>query len=274
MTANSDRLSDTFANIARKLQADFDISRGIEHRGSKGTAREGAIKDFLSDFVPRVAAVTGNAELISTDGQVSGQCDLLVVDASTPPLWSSDSVQSVPIESCHAWIEVKSNLTVKELTTAWDAAVKIKQMPRRAYVPGVAGALFGSQDPFGVIKELHREMRPQCHVFAYSGASLERLQEALVQLAARVEPGLGLDFVAVLDQGVLNRIDLPGGRPSMDAIAAAECEPGQVLLFLNTLLHKRLARVEMYPRLDFNQYVTELIDLFEGSALPILRGGP
>lgn len=274
MTTNPDRLSDTFANIARKLQADFDISRGIEHRGSKGTAREGAIKDFLSDFVPRVAAVTGNAELISTDGQVSGQCDLLVVDASTPPLWSSDSVQTVPIESCHAWIEVKSDLTVKELTTAWDAAVKIKQMPRRAYVPGVAGALFGPQDPFGVVKELHREMRPQCHVFAYSGTSLGRLQEALVELAAGVGPGLGLDSVAVLDRGFLNRIDLRNGSPSVDAIAVAECEPGQVLLFLNTLLHARLSRVEMYPRLDFNQYVTDLLERFEGTARPIRRVGP
>lgn len=221
--------------------------------------------------MPRVAAVTGNAELISTDGQVSGQCDLLVVDASTPPLWSSDSVQTVPIESCHAWIEVKSKLTVLELTKAWHAAVQIKQMPRHAYVQGMAGALFGTADHFGVIAGLHEEMRPQCHVFAYSGASLGRLKETMVELAAEVGPGMGLDSVAVLDQGFLNRIALPSGSASVDAIAAADCEPGQVLLALNALLQARLSRVELYPRLDFNQYVTHLLDGLVGDARPIPR---
>lgn len=76
------------------------------------------LREFLDDFLPRVVVVTGNAELISTDGQVSGQCDVLIVDASTPRLWSSDSVRTAPIESCHAWIETKYNLSVAELTTA------------------------------------------------------------------------------------------------------------------------------------------------------------
>lgn len=278
MAVPSDPLLGTFADIASKMQSQFNISGRLNHRGSKGSAREETLRDFLTDFMPRVAAVIGNAELISTDSRVSGQCDLLVVDASTPPLWSGDSVQVVPIESCHAWIEVKSNLSVAELEKAWKAAVKVKEMPRVAYHPGLMGALFGTADHFGEVAKIHKEMTPQCHVFAYTGASLELILETMVKLAADTDPGMGVDSVFILDRGFLNRVTLTDvsicAESAEFGIAASECDAGQVLLAFNAVLQARLARVEIYPRLDFNRYVTHVIDGFVGHVRPIRRGTP
>lgn len=278
MTVPSDPLLGTFADIASQMQSQFDISARLKHRGSKGSAREETLRDFLTDFMPRVVAVTGNAELISTDGQVSNQCDLLVVDASTPPLWSVDSVQVVPIESCHAWIEVKSNLSVAELEKAWQAAVEVKEMPRVAYHPGLMGALFGAADHFGEVAKMRKEMTPQCHVFAYKGASLELLLDTMVKLAADTEPGMGVDSVFILDQGFLNHVNLADvsicAESAEFGIAVSKCDPGQVLLAFNAVLQTRLARVEIYPRLDFNRYVTHVIDGFVGHVRPIRGGSP
>lgn len=276
MTTGPDRLSETFAHIAGKMQADFGISSRLNHRGSKGSAREETLRGFLDDFLPRDVVVTGNAELISTDGQVSGQCDVLVIDASTPPLWSSDSVRTVPIESCHAWIEVKSHLSVAELKTAWEAAVKVKQMPRTAYQSNLWSLPITTADP-GPAAQLRKEMTPQCHVFAYSGASLATLQAAMGELAADTEVGMGLDSVCVLDDGFLTWVNLEaddvrfGKEFPGSTVAIYQAAPGEVLLFLNSFLHVKLSQVELYPRLNFNQYVRQRLGVRVGGLVAPIR---
>lgn len=278
MTTGSVQLSETFAHVAAKMRADFELSRQLNHRGSKGSSREEILRKFLVDFLPRVAEVTGNAELISTDGQISGQCDVLVVDASTPSLWSADSVRTVPIESCHGWVEVKSQLSVAELTTAWKAAVKIKRMPRTAYQTNLVSSLLGASTN-GLAEQLHRDMTPQCHVFAYSGASLETLQTAMGKLAADTDIGMGLDSVCVLDQGFLTWVTLEpddvrfGKEFPGSALATYAADPGQVLLFLNAFLHAKLSQIELYPLLDFNQYVREGIGTRVGDLVAPQRSG-
>ncbi len=78
-------------SVAARMLADFEASSVVEHRGSKGTVRETGFRtDFLAKYLPRNVEVTGSGEVISADGQVSGQCDVLLVDPATPPLWDTD----------------------------------------------------------------------------------------------------------------------------------------------------------------------------------------
>ncbi|QNN82061.1 hypothetical protein H3H54_12675 [Brachybacterium sp. Z12] len=109
--------------IATKMESDFRGSGIVEHRGSKGALREDALRRFLDDYFLRTAEVAGSGELISSFGQRSGQCDVMIIDAITPPLWTDDSYRIVPVECCDAVIEVKSNITVAELEKSWRAVV-------------------------------------------------------------------------------------------------------------------------------------------------------
>lgn len=255
MSTERHLLHEVFEAVAATMRADFDRSALTTHRASKGSAREESVREFLADYLPHVVEVTGSAEVIATDGQVSGQCDVTVVDASTPRLWSFDAIRTVPIESCYATVEVKSDLKTDGLQDAWRAAAKVKSMPRTAYLP-----LMGLFDLAGKDGTLD-SMSPKCHLFAYSGVSLDTVREALFGLASE-DPytSLGLDSVCVLDQGFITWRSPSGEefgdrQPGWDVVSCA-ADPGDVLLFLVTMLHRELANAELRPRLDLLKYVT------------------
>ena len=66
----------TPVSVSRKLR--FEKS-GItsSHAGSKGAIREDYLTDFLREHLPRTVDVYGSAEIVTADGQISPQCDVL-----------------------------------------------------------------------------------------------------------------------------------------------------------------------------------------------------
>jgi len=73
------KLSSILGSIAKKLLIDFDeVTSQLEHRGLKGMAREGSIvEEFLRKYLPPTVA-TGHGEIVSSDGGVSNECDVVV----------------------------------------------------------------------------------------------------------------------------------------------------------------------------------------------------
>lgn len=258
MTVNPDRLHQVMGHVAAQMRASFLQSGLVPHSTSKGSLREERVQIFLADFLPRVAEVTGSAHLVSADGQSSGQCDVLVVDATTPRLGDSDTVRLVPIECCHASVEVKSSVDSSVLGEVWAAASRLKSLPRTAYLP-LWGLWAISGDNGAPISA-----RPQVHLFAYSGVSLDTLRDAMVTLSqGEPDAAMGLDSVCVLDQGFITWADpadgswgdrAPGRHP-----AICRAEPGDVLLFLVSFLHTQLANAEIRPRVDLRKYVTKAL---------------
>lgn len=246
------------------MVADFQASAVVEHRGSKGTVREETVRAFLTDYLPRSATVAGSGELLATTGDVSGQCDAMILDAETPPLWKAESYRIAPIECCYATIEVKSNLTRPELKKAWDAAKNVKSLPRKAYLKDPSPITY-TRTAYGRAVDT---MPPQVHVFAYESVSLTALGEELTTLSQDGDDhSLGIDSVCVLDKGLITWANLETGGLGMrlpeSKIAAYEATPGQVLLYLVTVLNKHLATATMNPKFDIAGYVTgSLGDLY------------
>lgn len=236
---------------AERMWLDFEETAIIKHSGSKGTVREGGVQSFLADYMPRTVDVVGSGEIVAATGEVSGQCDVMVLDAEAPPLWAHKEYRIVPAECCYATIEVKSNLTRDELRKSWEAANLVKSLPRRAYLPDTAL----TTTPSGAA------LAPQVHVFAYSGISMSAVGEELAELAQR-DPGLtqGVDSVCILDQGMLTWLELDiagaGARRPGSRVAAYKAPPGEVLLYLTTTLSKYLAVATRGPRFDLTGYVT------------------
>lgn len=243
-------------NVAAQMVADFQASAVVKHRPSKGTVREETVRSFLADYLPGSATVTGSGELLATTGDVSGQCDVMVIDAGTPPLWKEESYRIAPIECCFATIEVKSDLTRPELKKAWDAAKKVKSLPRSAYLKDPSPISY-TRTAYG---RQVATMPPQVHIFAYSSVSLTVLGEELASLAQDGDDhSLGLDSVCVLDKGLITWANLGTGELGMrlpgSKVAAYQATPGQVLLYLATVLNKHLATATMNPKFDIAGYI-------------------
>ncbi len=227
-----------FDATAMRMLAEFEETREAQHRPSKGTLREEIVLDvFLKRFLSRNVSVVGSGEVVSVDGDVSPQCDLLIVDLSAPFLIEKSGYRVAASESVFGVIEVKSNLTSAELVDAYEKVVHVKRMSRSAYLS--KGLI--TRRVYGRTWE-HFPLMGM--IFAYDGAELETLGTGMATMAAKYRdtPELQVDSIWVLNRGSLTWAD-PGTHrinpapEEGDAIQAISSNPGQVLLQMTAHLH-------------------------------------
>lgn len=238
-------LREILDSVAARIAADFEASQLVQHRGSKGTVRESGLrKAFLEKYLTNVVDVVGSGEVVSFDGQVSGQCDVMMVDPATPPLWDEEDYRVIPAECVDGVVEVKSNLTAGELRQAWAGIEKVKALPKTAYrAQGLiqyATSLYGRQwDHWPTLG----------FVFGYNGATIQTLGETFVELVqAQPDAALRVDALFVLNRGVVMWQQpetgnfSATGRPG-DVVVAAEASPTEVLLQMTAHLNVLFSQV-------------------------------
>lgn len=246
--------------VAEQMRLDFEQSARIEHRGSKGTVRESDTRGtFFDKYLPGFAHVTGSGELVSASGDFSGQCDLMIVDADTPPLWAREDYAIVPVECCYVVVEVKSNLTVDELRKAWEASKKVKSLPRTSYLPEPS-PISMKRRAYG--REWQHAFPVRYIVFGYEGATLDSLAREMSVLAQRdAEPWVGIDAVCVLNRGYVSWQNISTGgffERQKDSMAfTSPATPGNVLLFMLTSLNEVLARARYNEKFDIKGYIAQ-----------------
>lgn len=99
------------------------------HPGEYGEYREKAVKELLELFIPQSLRIS-EGFIISSNGDISTQCDIVIYDPnSCPKLTDSAHQKFFPVESVVAVGEVKSNITaIPELTGILGKLSKIKKM--------------------------------------------------------------------------------------------------------------------------------------------------
>jgi hypothetical protein len=243
------------------MRAEFEAQRvQLQHRGLTGRAREATLAaEYLEKYLPRTVQLRRNVELVSTDGQISPECDLVICDATTPPLWTSGDVEVLPIECVYAVIEVKSRLDGTELEDAWRKIRAIKAMPKVAWYPSPIQStirLYGREWTY---------MPVQGFVFAYESVNLERLADRLLSRAIedRVPPQHCIDGVYVLEAGSLHWGDetqfwmtaVPGKR----TVRFIRPLQGRSVLPIMTLNIQALMSMTTTPRFDFGAYMGNMV---------------
>jgi hypothetical protein len=79
------KLHENIKGMAAKMQIDYEvITKQIEHRGEKGTAREDTIKSFIRQYLPDSFEITTGIIIDAEDHQ-SNQQDIFVYDKSVTP---------------------------------------------------------------------------------------------------------------------------------------------------------------------------------------------
>lgn len=261
----SDSLESIFTGVSKKLAADFDfLSSQLAHRPTSGTAREFAIKEVLRQYLPQKLAV-GSGAVISSDGQISKQMDIVIYDAlNTPILFSAGDTQIFPVECVYAVIEIKSRLNTQELKKSAEVIRSIKQMPKKAYIkvgnPAISHSvnLYGQEFYYFPILGL---------VFAYNSIkNIGLLRDKLIEIDDD-DSLMNIDTICILDKALITNwqsdIDeyIVTNEPGSQREALVDSD-NSLLTFYLFMMHT-LPQVWMHPiRItDYAQHVTHGVRL-------------
>ena len=97
----------------------------LEHKGNLGTVREGFIKNFLEDNLPENIKYH-SGEIFDSNGNQSGQIDIVLHPISSPKLFIHKAINLFPIETVLAAIEVKSNLN--DISSIVESCKKVRDL--------------------------------------------------------------------------------------------------------------------------------------------------
>ena len=248
--SSTNRLASLLHATANELRTRFDKSAiASNHAGSKGAVREDYLTDFLRQHLPRTVDVYGSAEIITADGQISSQCDVLIADPATPPFFSEDRHRVVPNECVYGMIEVKSKLDTAELHDACQKIARVRGLPKTAYYP--------TRPPFTYRVEAYGQTwnywPTAGMIFAFESISLDVLAARLMDWCRGRNPIEWPDSVWVLGKGFLlwkpqgaKHIDY-APEPESGLVALAPLPGNDVLLPMLLNLHPLLARATMPP---------------------------
>lgn len=189
-----------FMQISAQLEAEFEKTKYIRHNTGKGTAREDAFHQFLHDYLP-TRYTSAKGEVVSVDGHVSNQCDVVIYDATQcPRLLAADEHSIFPLECVYGVIEVKSDLTSERLVEAYANLASIRKMYRGgtfeySYEPGMR---VGMQRPVPVTAVVAYASTRSLDAIAHQVAELDRQARDIGHIP---------DYVVVLGVGIIGPRD-------------------------------------------------------------------
>lgn len=185
------RLYDIIKSVAKKTNIDYEeITKLIDHRGEKGTAREDLIKEFLLQYLPQNFGIERGL-IINSNLEQSNQQDLYIYDKSiTPRFIDTEHVKVVPVESIVSIIEVKSELTTEELKSGLDNICRVRSM-EKSFIDGSMSSYF----PLGYILAFKSQI------------TLNKIKEELTKYSEAKSLENFPTLIVVLDRGVVSMTD-------------------------------------------------------------------
>ncbi|MBU0568469.1 hypothetical protein KJ693_11150 [bacterium] len=248
-----------FRGIKDKMLIDFnDISSQVTHRGSKGKIREQEIiKEYLKKYLPGNIGIA-NGECISTDGQVSPECDIILYEKNTTPyLVYKDGYQVFPIECVYGVIEIKSKIDKAQLKDSIDKLKKIKSMPKTAY-DVQKGPVIQSTTLYGKKWEYFPTIGM---ILSFDSLKIETLKEHFIDMQQDFSYENQVDSLWVLNQGMIihrndnGTIELSPGPNTAPKIIKSENPLLLLTVHLQTLMSSGwLPRFNIVPYLEGANY--------------------
>lgn len=189
-----------FSTTATEVFLDKATGR-LRHTGEYGMFRESVVRDFLKFVVPRSFDMS-TGFVITSKGSVSTQCDVVIFDSRSTPLYvEGDRQRFFPIESIRSIGEVKSTLNRSELAAALNKLAKIKQLSDQVQSPAGMGAqLMGPfnpvDNPFDLVPSFLI-----CQRFNFDHSRLEEELDSMYE--AGIEHRHKHNIILSIDDGVL-----------------------------------------------------------------------
>lgn len=212
MSAGRESVRKLLGHAEDDLWTDFERARELHQSGDIGSAREGALGDFLRKQLPGRFEIA-DGEIIDARGNRTGQTDLFIFDGSITRALQTfpDGKVLLAAEALLATIEVKSRLTEPELDRAIRGVARIHDLRPWGdhWLPPRQGE--DAED---------RRARVFTSIFAYRSSlsaepwdsrELKRVRERAAARTCAVE---FIDRLVVLDRGMIlpaaGRVAQPG----------------------------------------------------------------
>lgn len=145
-----DNFINTFQNTSRVVFFDEKTQKLI-HSGEFGIYREKIVKDFLKFFIPQKFDI-GNGFLISSNNEVSTQCDIIVYDKNITPLIQSNENQTFyPVETVVCVGEIKSILSKVDFIDAINKLARIKKIKSNIEFPNIHKSNRETFNPYEIL---------------------------------------------------------------------------------------------------------------------------
>ena len=181
------RLSDKMADNYKQIQ-----KRATEDPGTAGDQGEENWKELLQGWLPRTYEVVTKGRIISQDGQVSPQVDVLVLKSIYPKQLIDEGQKIFLAAGVAAAFECKTTLKAEHIEKTVETCVKIKNLyPNRKGTP---------------YKELHAPIVYGLLAHSHSWKGSNSTPEENIEQKLRVSdyahvshPRLGLDLLCVAD---------------------------------------------------------------------------
>lgn len=113
------------------LSAKLDLIRAaLKHSGQKGFSAENAVASLLRDILPERIGISEGI-VISSEGYVSPQVDLILYDQiSAPIFFKTSSTKAIPIEYVYGLVEVKMDVDSQRILKATSDFHEIRSQPK------------------------------------------------------------------------------------------------------------------------------------------------
>ncbi|MBN3791860.1 DUF6602 domain-containing protein [Burkholderia sp. Ac-20353] len=187
-----------FRSVSDKMRNEFEMSAHFAHFGTRGTAREDTLREFLAKGRLPAKYGLGSGEVVGHVRDVSRQCDIVIYDSMYGlSLHYAENSQIYPIDCVYGVIEVKSGLSKTELIDSLEKIKAFKEITMGSAITQPIGNGFtmvrARPKPFGV-------------VFAYSlsGNSLDSLCQNLEDWESKNPPTSWPNYICVLGEGCIS----------------------------------------------------------------------
>ncbi len=236
----------TLTSLFRTKQTEMlTVLRGVgetfDQPVVKGSATEENWRSFLRAYLPVRYQVDSGIVMDSTGG-LSDQIDLLILDRQySPLLFESGGQKYIPAESVYAAMEVKQQVTRRDVEYAADKIASVRRL-HRSSVPIVhAGGAYDPRPPLRIIGGLMATRSSWDPPF---GEPFESSLESS-------DTDSHLDLVCALSHGTVSVEYSNDGRPAIQFFA-----PELSLVSLLFGLLEILQGLGTVPAIDYSKYMT------------------
>src|ERR1700721_930198 len=120
-------LKEIFKGLQTQMEAKLTFNRKVvNHPTAKGTATELEWTEMLSTYLPK-RYCADCAFVIDADGNISEQIDIVIFDRQYSPfILRQNGVTYIPAECVYAVIEVKQDLSKKNIAYAKKKAASVR----------------------------------------------------------------------------------------------------------------------------------------------------
>lgn len=198
-------IQEVFKSVVKDLMRTFEDTEQVFSKPTdRGEKREEAIRSFLRSKLPRRYGVS-KGYVVSSKGVQSRQCDVIIYDAGSSPIfYSAPNHEVFPVESVYGVIEVKSKLGKPELADAIENIKSFKQVPRKELTDVPLGKRSGISLTYnGPINVKIGGLVAYSLGDGFANKTDGQIRDEIVGKIAAEDLVYRIDFVCIVDMGII-----------------------------------------------------------------------